>query len=43
MDDALYEDRSSSIILTIHVMVIVAIAAKQRRRVFDIKNAFLLI
>jgi hypothetical protein len=43
MDDTLYEDRSSPTISTIHVMMILAIAAKEKRhvRVLDIGNAFL--
>jgi hypothetical protein len=43
MDETLYEDRSSPTISTIHVMIILAIAAKEKRhiRVLDIGNAFL--
>ena len=43
MDESLYEDRSSPTISTIHVMIILALAAKERRhiRVVDIGNAFL--
>ena len=43
MDDTLYEDRSSPTISTIHVMMILAVAAKERRhiRILDIGNAFL--
>ena len=43
MNESLYEDRSSPTISTIHVMIILALAAKERRhiRVVDIGNAFL--
>lgn len=43
MDETLYENRSSPTISTIHVMILVAIAAKEKRkiRILDIGNAFL--
>jgi hypothetical protein len=43
MDETLYEDRSSPTISTIHVMIMLSIAAKERRkiRILDIGNAFL--
>lgn len=43
MDETLYDDRSSPAISTIHVMIMIALAAKEKRkiRVLDIGNAFL--
>lgn len=43
MDTTLYEDTTSPTIATIHVMILLAVAAKERRklRVLDIGNAFL--